>query len=102
MVTEVFSRYLATRPKNKKLIFNNFFISLSFLLVRPFHFLLQGIVRPKKKIFNNSEQDIMRLFRNIANENILEKQEVNGRDFLKKSLKNGEFLVVLRRGRSPE
>ena len=74
LITEILSRYLAIR--NKKLILNDFIINLAYLLTRPFHF-LHRIVKPKKKLFSNSEQDVIRFVKNLTMERILEKQEAS-------------------------
>jgi putative hemolysin len=75
LFTEIFSRYLGTRQFSKKLIQNNFFIDFSYSLIRIPFALLHKIVRPKKKLFVNSEIDVIRFINNLAAENILEKQE---------------------------
>jgi CBS domain containing-hemolysin-like protein len=74
LITEIFSRYLASRPASKNLILKDFFVDLTYTLVRPLSF-LKKVVRPKKKIFVNSEQDIIRFVNNLTVENILEKKE---------------------------
>lgn len=68
-------RYLANRPSSRKRIFDNFFIDVAYFLIRPFYYLLRPIVKPKKKIFANSEQDIIRFVNNLTTDNILEKNE---------------------------
>src|SRR5215216_2789384 len=75
LFTEIFARYLASRPGSQKKIFNNFFIDISYSLVRIPFYLLRPIVRPRKKIFINSEQDIIRFINNLTTDNILEKKE---------------------------
>lgn len=75
LFTEIFSRYLGTKQFSKKLIRNNFFIDFAYLLVRIPFFFLRRVVRPRKKLFVNSELDVIRFINNLAAENILEKQE---------------------------
>src|SRR6266511_2399480 len=76
LFTEIFVRYLANRPTSRKRVFNNFFIDIAYFLIRfPLFYFFQAIVRPKKKIFSNSEQDIISLVNNLTTENILEKKE---------------------------
>ncbi|CAJ0824668.1 6743_t:CDS:2 [Entrophospora sp. SA101] len=75
LFTEIFVRYLASRPSSRKMIFNNFFIDVTYSLIRlPYHF-LRPIVKPRKKIFVNSEKDIIRFINNLTTDNILEKSE---------------------------
>jgi hypothetical protein len=71
LFTEILVRYLVNRPGNRKNVFNIFFIDFTYLIIRPFYF-LRIIVKPKKKIFVNSEQDIIRFINNLTTENILE------------------------------
>jgi CBS domain containing-hemolysin-like protein len=75
LVTEIFVRYLANQPSSRKMIFNNFFIDVTYSLIRPPYYFLRPIVKPKKKIFANSEQDIIRFVSNLTTDNILEKNE---------------------------
>jgi len=71
---EIFARYLANRPGGRRMIFSSFFLGVTYSLIRSFYF-LQPIVKPRKKIFANSEQDIIRFVNNLTVENILEKNE---------------------------
>jgi len=75
LITEIFARYLASRPGSQKRIFNNFFISVTYSIVRIPYYFLRPIVRPRKKIFINSEKDIIRFINNLTTDNILEKNE---------------------------
>ena len=75
LITEILARYLASRPGSQKRIFNNFFISVTYLIVRIPYYFLRSIVRPRKKIFINSEKDIIRFINNLTTDNILEKNE---------------------------
>lgn len=74
LITEILSRYLGSKPFSKKLIYNNFFLEITYALIRlpPF---LRRIIKPKKKIFANSERDVIRFINNLAAEGILEKKE---------------------------
>jgi CBS domain containing-hemolysin-like protein len=72
--SEVLSRYFSTRRNNRKLINSVFFVGIAYTIIRPFSF-LREIIKPKKKIFTNSEKDILRFVRNLAIENTLEKKE---------------------------
>ena len=74
LFTEIFTRYLGNKPFSKKLIQSNFFVDFAYLLLRPLSF-LRTVVRPKKKIFVNSENDVIRFINNLAVENVLEKKE---------------------------
>jgi CBS domain containing-hemolysin-like protein len=75
LFTEIFSRYLGTKPFSKKIILKGFFIDFAYSLVRFPFFFLKRIVKPKKKVFVNSERDVIRFINNLAAENILEKKE---------------------------
>lgn len=75
LITEIFARYLASRPGSQKKIFNNFFIDLTYSLIRLPYYFLRPIVQPRKKIFINSEQDIIRFINNLTTDSILEKNE---------------------------
>ena len=68
------ARYLANRPR-QKLIFRPFFINITYLLIRPFYGPLKRVIKPKKKIFINSEKDIIRFTDNLTFDNVLEKKE---------------------------
>jgi CBS domain containing-hemolysin-like protein len=71
----VLTRYLAN--KTRHLLFNNFFLNAACALIRPFYPLLRKVIKPREKIFTNSEQDIIRFVKNLATENILEEKEAN-------------------------
>ena len=75
LFTEIFSRYLANRPGSQKRISNKFFINFSYSLIRIPYYLLRPIVRPRKKIFVNSEKDVIRFINNLTADNTLEKKE---------------------------
>src|SRR5205085_5404200 len=75
LFTEIFVRYLATRPSSRKMIFNNFFIGVAYSLIRIPYYFLRSIVKPRKKIFVNSEKDIIRFINNLTTDNTLEKNE---------------------------
>ncbi|KLL02279.1 MAG: hymolysin-related protein [Mycoplasmataceae bacterium RC_NB112A] len=74
LFTELLSHFLATRKKNHRFITNSFFVNFTYLLLRPFYF-LRFIIKPKKKIFSNSEQDLIRFFDNLMTEKVIEKSE---------------------------
>jgi len=75
LFTEIFSRYLASRPDNQKKIFNKFFINFAYSLIRPPYHFLRSTVKSRKKIFVNSEKDVIRFINNLTADNILEKRE---------------------------
>jgi len=75
LFTEILARYLASRPGSQKRIFNNFFINVTYSLIRIPYYFLRTIVRPRKKIFANSEEDIIRFINNLTTDNILEENE---------------------------
>jgi len=75
LITEIFARYLASRPGSQKKIFSNFFISITYSIVRIPYYFLRPIVRPRKKIFVNSEKDIIRFINNLTADNTLEEHE---------------------------
>jgi CBS domain containing-hemolysin-like protein len=77
LVTEVLVRYLVSLRISQKTIFNSFLINTAYLLIRPFYYPLHKIVKPKKKIFANSEKDVARFVNNLAAEDILEKGEAS-------------------------
>ena len=71
--TEIFARYLANRPK-QKVIFSPFFVGIAYFLIRPFYF-LRKLIKPRKRIFINSEKDIIRFTENLTFDKVLEKNE---------------------------
>jgi putative hemolysin len=73
--TEIFVRYWVNRPKSRKMVFNNFFIDITYSLIRLPYYILRPIVKPRKKIFANSEQDIIRFINNLTTDDILEEHE---------------------------
>ena len=75
LFTELLARFLAIRKRNRKIVFSPFFINLTYLILRPFGF-LQVIIKPKKKLFSDSEEDIIRFFNNLLTEKVLEEKEV--------------------------
>lgn len=75
LFTEIFVRYLANRPSSRKMIFNNFFIDVTYSIIRIPNYFLHSLVKPKKKIFINSEKDIIRFVNNLTTDNILERSE---------------------------
>ncbi|WNE41154.1 MAG: Inosine-5'-monophosphate dehydrogenase [Mycoplasmataceae bacterium] len=72
---EIFARYLANRASSQKKIFNNFLITVTYSLIRIPYYFFRSIIQPRKKIFANSEQDIIRFINNLTTDNILEKNE---------------------------
>lgn len=75
LFTEIFSRYLANKRFSKKLIENDFLIGCAYFLIRLPASFLKNLVKPKKKLFANSEQDIILFINNLAIEKVLEKKE---------------------------
>ncbi|MCE8164007.1 MAG: CBS domain-containing protein [Candidatus Moeniiplasma glomeromycotorum] len=75
LFTELLARFLAVRKNNKKVVNHPFFINLTYLILRPFSF-LQIVIKPKKKLFSDSEKDIIRFFNNLLAEKVLEEKEV--------------------------
>ncbi|CFW93098.1 Putative membrane protein (CBS-domain) [endosymbiont DhMRE of Dentiscutata heterogama] len=76
LTNEIFARYLANRPGSRKMVFNNFFIDITYALIRlPLNYFLRLIVKPRKRIFVNSEQDVMRFVNNLTLDRVLEKNE---------------------------
>jgi len=91
LITEIFARYLANRSRSRKMIFNNFFIDITYTLIRlPYHF-LRLIVKPRKKIFVNSEQDVIRFVNNLTLERVLEKREA---ELVQSAFKFDDLRVV--------
>ncbi|KLL04533.1 MAG: hymolysin-related protein [Mycoplasmataceae bacterium RV_VA103A] len=91
LITEIFARYLANRSRSRKMIFNNFFIDITYTLIRlPYHF-LRLIVKPRKKIFVNSEQDVIRFVNNLTLERVLEKKEA---ELVQSAFKFDDLRVV--------
>lgn len=72
---EILSRYLANRSSSQKKILNNFLITFTYSLVRIPYYFFGSIIQSRKKIFANSEQDIIRFINNLTTDNILEKNE---------------------------
>ena len=75
LFTEIFVRYLVNRPSSRKMVFSNFFIDTTYSLIRLPYYLLRPIVKPRKKIFVNSEQDIIRFVNNLTTDKVLEERE---------------------------
>jgi CBS domain containing-hemolysin-like protein len=75
LATEIFVRYLVNQPSSRKMVFNNFFIDTTYMLIRLPYYFLRSIVKPRKKIFVNSEQDVVRFINNLTADKILEKGE---------------------------
>lgn len=75
LFTELLARFLAVKKSNQKIISKPFFVNLTYLILRPFSF-LQIIIEPKKKLFSDSEEDIIRFFNNLLAEKVLEEKEV--------------------------
>ncbi|MDR1670634.1 MAG: CBS domain-containing protein [Spiroplasmataceae bacterium] len=72
---EVLARYLANRPSSQKKILNKFLIAITYSLIRIPYYFFRPIIRPRKKIFANSEKDIIRFINNLTTDSILEKNE---------------------------
>jgi CBS domain containing-hemolysin-like protein len=72
-LTEILVRYIAT--KTKHLMFNEFLLGIAYAITRFFYPFLRKVIKPKKKIFTNSEKDIIRFMENLATENVLEANE---------------------------
>jgi len=73
-VTEILSRYLVEKKISQKLIKNSFLLGSAYFLAK-FSSLLGFLVKPKKKIFTNTEQDLIRIVNNLTTVDILEKKE---------------------------
>jgi len=73
-VTEILSRYLVEKKISQKLIKNSFLLGSAYFLAK-FSSLLGFLVKPKKKIFTNTEQDLVRIVNNLTTVDILEKKE---------------------------
>jgi len=68
-------RLLATKTFSKRAITNYFLINIAYLLNRLSPF--QLIIKPRKRVFVNSEKDVSLFVSNLAAEAILEKKEAN-------------------------
>lgn len=75
LFTELLARFLAARKSNRKIVTRPFLIHLTYLTLYPFTF-LQFIIKPKKRLFLDSEEDIIRFFNNLLAEKVLEEKEV--------------------------
>jgi hypothetical protein len=64
---------LATKNFSKRIVFNKFLINTGYALTRLSFF--QLVIKPKKKVFVNSERDVSRFVGNLAAEEILEEKE---------------------------
>jgi putative hemolysin len=73
--TEILTRFLATKNLSKRFITNHFLINTAYSLSRLSPF--QLIIKPKKRVFVNSEKDVSLFVSNLAAEAILEKKEAN-------------------------
>ncbi|MCE8162675.1 MAG: DUF21 domain-containing protein [Candidatus Moeniiplasma glomeromycotorum] len=75
LFTELLARFLAIRKSSQRLIIkNSLLINITYSFLRPFSF-LQIIIKPKKKLFLDSEADLLRFFNNLMAERVLEKKE---------------------------
>jgi len=72
---EILVRFLATKKFSKRIVSNHFLINIAYSLSRLSPFRL--IIKPKKRVFVNSEKDVSLFVRNLAAEKILEKKEAN-------------------------
>jgi len=88
-LTEILSRWLAASELSKELATKKFFVNISYGFTKPFSF-LQALIKPNRKIFINSESDIIRFINNLTVENILEKEEAK----LIQSALNFDELIV--------
>lgn len=75
LFTEMLARFLAIKRNNRKVVFSPFFINLTYLILRPFAF-LRVIIKPRKRLFSDSEEDLIRFFNNLMVERVLEEKEV--------------------------
>ena len=75
LFTEILVRLLATKTFSKRAITNYFLINIAYLLNRLSPF--QLIIKPRKRVFVNSEKDVSLFVSNLAAEAILEKKEAN-------------------------
>jgi len=73
LFTEIFVRFLTTKSFSKRMILNKYFINIAYLISRLSFF--QFIIKPRKRIFVNSEKDVSLFVSNLAAEKILEKKE---------------------------
>ena len=65
---------VAVMLKNKDFAVSEFMVNLTYYFLYPFS-PLRIIIKPKKRLFSNSEQDVARLVRNLTEEKVLEKEE---------------------------
>ena len=73
LFTEIFVRFLTTKSFSKRMVLNHYFINIAYLISRLSFF--QFIIKPRKRIFVNSEKDVSLFVSNLAAEKILEKKE---------------------------
>jgi CBS domain containing-hemolysin-like protein len=66
-------RFLTTKKFSKRITLNRHFINIAYLISRLSFF--QFIIKPRKRIFVNSENDVSLFVSNLAAEKILEKKE---------------------------
>jgi CBS domain containing-hemolysin-like protein len=81
-------RFLVTKSFSKRVITNNFLINNAYFLNRLSP--LQLIIKPRKRIFVNSEKDVSLFVSNLAAEAILEQKEAK---LIKAALKLDETKV---------
>jgi len=77
LFTEIFSRYLANKLFSKQLVKNKLLINFTYSLIRIPFWMLGKIIKPKKKLFANSEIDVIRFINNLESEKLLEKKEAS-------------------------
>jgi len=90
LFTEIYSRYLANKAFSKQLSKNKFFINFTYSLIRIPFWMFGKIVKPKKKLFINSEIDVIRFINNLESEKLLEKKEAS---LVKSAFKFDELQV---------
>jgi len=66
-------RFLNTKKFSKRITLNHHLINIAYLISRLSFF--QFIIKPRKRIFVNSEKDVSLFVSNLAAEKILEKKE---------------------------
>jgi putative hemolysin len=88
LFTEILMRFLVTKSFSKRVITNNFLINNAYFLNRLSP--LQLIIKPRKRIFVNSEKDVSLFVSNLAAETILEQKEAK---LIKAALKLDETKV---------
>ena len=94
LFTDLLSRYFSSWEKNKYMFSKRYSIQTAYSIIRPFSF-LRKIIKPKKRLFFGSEDNVITLIKNLKKEKILGESEANlARLALEFDEKTAESLII--------